>query len=164
GRVVKWVGTAADIHDQKEATERLLRAQRQSAELLVLLDTLLSKAPIGFAFHDTEFRFVRVNDALAQINGLPAAAHLGRTAREAVRAIGPHLEPIFRRLRAGGEPVTNHELRAELPAASGRTRHWLGSYYPVCVGGEVIGIGVIVNEVTEQRRLEELFRQAQKME
>ena len=34
------------------------------------------------AFIDTELRYVSINDHLAKINRLPAAAHIGRTLRE----------------------------------------------------------------------------------
>ena len=48
----------------------------------MLLDTLLSSAPVGLAFFDRELRFVRVNQTLAQINGRPAEEHIGRTLQE----------------------------------------------------------------------------------
>ena len=38
--------------------------------------------PIGLCFIDTELRFVRLNDRLAEINRVPAAAHIGKTLRE----------------------------------------------------------------------------------
>ncbi|MEZ0370189.1 MAG: PAS domain S-box protein, partial [Candidatus Sericytochromatia bacterium] len=37
---------------------------------------------------------------------------------------------------------------------SGQTRHWLASHYPVCQAGVVIGIGVIVKDLTERRQAE----------
>ena len=71
--------------------------ERDSSEAQALLDALVNAAPIGQGFLDTDFRYVRVNDALAEINGVPAIDHIGRTrARGAARAGHRH------RGRAGG--------------------------------------------------------------
>jgi GAF domain-containing protein len=74
------------------------RAQeRASGEAQALLDALVTSAPIGLGFFDTDFRYVRVNDALAEINGLPAIDHLGRTVREVLPALASDVEPRSRR-------------------------------------------------------------------
>ena len=52
---------------------------RPPAETLALLDTLLASAPVGFAFQDRKFRFVRLNDEMAAINGASVEDHIGRT-------------------------------------------------------------------------------------
>jgi PAS domain S-box-containing protein len=54
--------------------------------------------------------------------------------------------------------VTNHEVSGETRAAPGQVRHWLANYYPVCVREEVIGIGIILSDVTERRQAEEALR------
>src|SRR5437868_1342204 len=69
GTVLRWIGTLTNIDGQKRLEEDLRRAQRETAESLTLLDTLQSTAPIGFGFVDLEFRFVRVNQTLADMNG-----------------------------------------------------------------------------------------------
>ena len=53
---------------------------REASESLALLDTLVGSAPVGVAFLDTELRYLRVNDRLAEINGIAPEAHVGRTA------------------------------------------------------------------------------------
>jgi PAS domain S-box-containing protein len=139
-------GMAIDITDR-------LRA-------VALLNTLQDNAPVGFAFVDREFRFVRINEALAAINGKPAADHFGRTVQEIIPHLWPSLEPLYRRVLEGGEPVTNREVSGETAAAPGQVRHWLVSYYPVCIGSEITGIGVVVSEITERKRAEEALRVA----
>jgi signal transduction histidine kinase/DNA-binding response OmpR family regulator len=76
----------------------------------------------------------------------------------------PKVGPIYESVLAGGEPVTSLEVTGHTPATRGDARHWLASYYPVRIQGDVIGVGVIIIDVTEAKRLEEQFRQAQKME
>jgi PAS domain S-box-containing protein len=132
---------------------------------LAVLDTLFAQAPIGLAFIDRELRYTRVNDALAEINGIPAEEHLGRTVPEILPGMDPGVVEAFRRVLATGAPVVDQEVEAETPAAPGYRRAWLASYYPVYSrGGEVIGVGVVVVETTLRKRAEEERARALELE
>jgi PAS domain S-box-containing protein len=136
-----------------------LRSQQATAESLALLDTLQRHAPIGIAFTDRDYRFSRVNDELAAINGLPAEAHIGRTVGETVPDIWPQLEPVYRRVLAG-ESVVKLEMSGQTVAKPGEERHWVSSFYPVRGRNQdVIGIGVFVSEITERKRAEAVLRE-----
>jgi PAS domain S-box-containing protein len=145
-------------HLQVELTDRQ-RSQDATAESLALLDTLQRNAPIGIGFLDGDYRFLRVNDELAVINGLPAEAHLRRTVAEILPGLWPQLEPLFLRALAG-ETVLKFEMSGETAAQPGETRHWVCSFYPVRrLTQEVIGIGVFVSEITERKRAEAGLRE-----
>jgi PAS domain S-box-containing protein len=49
-----------------------------------------------------------------------------------------------------GTPIINTPLQGEDAAAAGELRHWLASYYPVRLNDEVIGVGVVVLDITER--------------
>ncbi len=49
------------------------------SDTLALLDSMLENAPIGFAFFDRKFRYLRVNQFMAEMNQAPIGRHLGRT-------------------------------------------------------------------------------------
>jgi PAS domain S-box-containing protein len=134
-------------------------ALRQKEESLALLDTLQHDVPVGFAFIDRDFRYRRINEALADINGKPPREHLGRPVREVVPKLWPALEPLYRKVLESGEALTNQEVSGETAAASGQTRHWLANYYPVRVGGEMVGMGLLVVDITQRKRLEDELRQ-----
>ena len=51
------------------------------------------------------------------------------------------------------------EVTGETPAAPGQARHWLVNYYPVRVRGEVVGLGILVTDITEHKRLADELRQ-----
>lgn len=124
-----------------------------------LLDSVYDHAPIGLGFLDRSFRFVRVNRTLAEMNGVPSDAHVGLTPRELLPAVGlDDLEAGWRRILETGEPLLGFEISGETPAAPGRLRHWLEDWYPVRAGEDIIGLGAVVREVTEQKRMEELQR------
>lgn len=57
----------------------LLAAAAEQSTVVATLEALLQHAPVGFAFFDTQLRFIRVNEMLARIDGIPAAEHSGRS-------------------------------------------------------------------------------------
>jgi two-component system, cell cycle sensor histidine kinase and response regulator CckA len=164
GTPLRVAGMVADITDRKlveiAAAEQKADAARALAETVALLETLLKSAPVGFAFVDRDFRFVRVNDALAEMNGLAACEHLGRRVSEILPQLWPRLEMLYQKVLRTGEAVRGVEITGETHAQPGVQRHWVVSYYPVHVddGGHVI------TEVTESVKLESHLRQSQKLE
>ena len=134
----------------------LVRAAQQS---YAQLDTLLVSAPVGIGFWDRELRFVRVNDALAALNGISPEEHVGRTLQEVIPTLAPALQPLYRRVLDSGEPVVHTEATDDDARGPGDQRHWLSSYYPVrTAAGEVIGVGGVIMEVTAQRRADDRLR------
>ena len=148
--------------ERRRAEDALRETARSKAESLALLDTILSTAPIGFAFHNRDLVFERINKTLAAINGLSVEEHLGRTLREALPETAYGLEPLLRRVLETGDAVIDSELSGEAPADPGQQHYWLASFYPVRMqGGEMLGVGVLVSDITERKRAEEALRQSE---
>ena len=130
-----------------------------SRQALAQLETVLVSAPVGIGFWDTDLRFIRVNDALAEINGVPPDAHVGRTLREVLPGVGEELEPLYRTVLATGTPLVHQE--ATSPDGAGRSgeRHWLSSYFPVRTADEeTIGVGAVILDITERERAQGRLR------
>ena len=151
--------SVVDTTDRKATEEKLREAGRKMEEALALLNTLQTAAPVGLGFVDMDFRYLRCNEALAEINGLPAAEQLGRTVCDVVPKLWPQLEPLYQHVRSGKGPIVNREVVGETAALPGETRSWQVSYYPVQIRDEIIGTGIIVSEITERKRVEEELRQ-----
>ncbi len=161
------VRSATEAADLTVAFNRMVAAMHDQRaglnETLALLDSMLANAPIGFAFFDRKYRFVRVNQFLADMNGYAFALHLGR----GVNGILPpataaklehHIESVFET----GEPVRNLELAWE--ADPGRWRSWLAHLYPVRTDPETTRwVGAILVDTTEQKRAEEALRRTEKL-
>ncbi len=130
--------------------------ESQIRDNLLQLDTLYKTAPVGFSLIDRDLRFVRINDTLAEINGVPAQAHLGRTIREILPELADDLEPVYRGIFATRQPAPEMEVTGTTPLAPGVTRHWRARYWPIVdTHGEVAAISCVVREITEQRQAEE---------
>jgi diguanylate cyclase (GGDEF)-like protein/PAS domain S-box-containing protein len=159
GGVVRWIGTATDIEDAKRLEADLRSAERRTAETLTLLETLQSEAPVGFGFVNRDLRIVRLNETLAAVNGSTAAEHIGRHVADLVPDLWPQLEPLYRHVLDAGEAVLDVEVAGPSASDPSRTHHWLSSYYPVALDGEVIGIGIVAVDMTERKKAEEVRRQ-----
>jgi PAS domain S-box-containing protein len=115
---------------------------------------------------DTGLRYLRINERLAQWNGIPPSEHIGRHVQEVLPAkLADEIEPIIRRVIETGKQVRNAEFRGETPDLPGIMRIFLGTFSPLKDAvGQIVGITGVVQEITEQRKLEDQLRQAQKME
>jgi len=120
------------------------------------VDLLLRNTPLGLAIHDVNFRYVRVNHALAQINGVPVDAHRGRTVRQVLGdAAADLLEPLLRQVHQTRQPVTVQSMRVPLVSAEDGERYFTVVYSPILDRrGHVTGTTASVVEVTERVRSE----------
>ena len=144
----------------EQRTAEARAATRQAEETLALLDVIFSRSPVGLAFHDLDGRYVRVNDHLAEINGRTPEEHVGRTVAEMLPGV-PDAGADVRRVAETGEPATGIEVSGETPAQPGVKREWVASVWPVraAIGGELLGVGTVVYEVTDRRAAERAVRE-----
>jgi len=124
------------------------------------LEAIYAAAPIGLAVISTDGRFERVNERLASINGLPVSAHLGRSFREVLPQVADFFEGILHRVVETGEPVLNLEVEGETWAQPGTKRAWMEHWLPhKDVAGKIVGVNVVVEEITERKAAEAALRQ-----
>ncbi len=130
---------------------------RDDSGRAALLEMMFHNAPVGIAFVDRAFRFVRVNEVFAAIHARSAPELVGKSVQEIAPQLWPELDPIYRRVLSG-ETLINSEISGVLQSTDGEVRHWIASHYPLSSAGEVLGIGLIVNDVTARRVSEEALR------
>ncbi|MDF1504773.1 ATP-binding protein [Roseisolibacter sp. H3M3-2] len=112
---------------------------------LALAALLFETRAAGVAYVDRALRYVRVNDALAAMNGRPAAAHAGRAIREVIPDAAADLtEPLLRRVLERGEAVVDLPLLLE---TSRGPRHFVSAYHPIPgPDGTTVGVVAVVLE------------------
>ncbi|HEY8932297.1 MAG TPA: PAS domain S-box protein [Rariglobus sp.] len=155
------IGFAMEIHrreiERQRAEQNLRASERQFA-------STFESAPIGMALISLDRRWLKVNHALCHMLGCTAADLCGRPVAEtladediplvqkqAARLLGGEIESYQldkTYLRRDGTRVSAHVDASLLRDDHGRPVHFITQ----------------ILDITEHRRLEEQFRQAQKME
>jgi PAS domain S-box-containing protein len=128
---------------------------------LQTLEWVYQTAPVGLCVLDRQLRYVRINDFLARMNGRPAAAHLGRTVREILPKAADVVEDIAARIFEHGMPELVTEGAGFDHERPDRPGVWRAAWYPIkSPEGDIVGLSVVVEDITERRQAEEALRHA----
>jgi formate hydrogenlyase transcriptional activator len=139
------------VSGRRDAAEALLESEP-------LLTTYFNASRVGLVILDTNLRFLAINHALAEMNGIPAEAHLGKSLREVLGDVAELIEPQYKRVFETQQPVLNLEISSILPTRT-EPGHWIGHFIPILdATGKVTQVGGVVVEITEQKKLEESLR------
>lgn len=161
GEIQQIFGISHDITRRKQAEIALQQSQAQVQRQLAEIETIYQSAPIGLNVLDTDLRFVRINQRLADMNGFSVEEHLGKTIRDLLPDLADTAEALLRPILATGEPLLNVEIRGETPAQPGVQRIWLESFLPLKQDDRVIGISTVCEEITERKQAEGALRQSE---
>jgi formate hydrogenlyase transcriptional activator len=133
------------------------------------LTAYLRASRVGICILDRNFRYVALNETLAEMNGVPATEHVGKTIREVLGDLAEVIELELERVLKTGEAAFDLEISLTLRTRS-EPGHWLEHYIPIKdAAGEIAQIAAIVVETTEKKKLErslqgisEILRQEKK--
>src|SRR5262245_62950640 len=148
-----WLTIGRDITERKMAEEARSRSEEEARRHLAYEEAIYATAPVGLCFVDTELRYRSINERLAEFNGKPVAEHLGRTLREVIPELAEVVEPYYRGVLATGKPVVNLET-SSIGHRDG-DRHYMVSYHPVQEGGVMLGVNVVVVDITQRKQAEQ---------
>lgn len=151
-----WILPAPDAQGR---TGALLIAVETSEVLgmrdsLAALQSLFTQSPIGIGTLGPDLRFLRVNDALARMNGVSAAEHIGKRLTEVVPGVNASaLERLMRRVLEGGSAVVDVRRTGRTPADPDHDRTWSCSYAPLLDGsGRRLGLIASLIDITDGQR------------
>jgi len=157
------IGAVIEITERKQAEqereqllerERIARSEAEAAQHQ--LATIFNTSPIGLALLDAQQRFIAINEALAEINGLTREQHLGQSIAELFGQSDPQLVEVFDQIYATGNPFISPNFAVNVPGRSDRRPGYYNVYYLPTVNSnsQVEGVLVYVVDVTERVRLE----------
>ncbi|TWJ18718.1 sigma 54-interacting transcriptional regulator [Geobacter argillaceus] len=145
--------------------------QQDSADFfqgkLSLIGQLFEQASYGIAVFDRELHYIHVNDRMVIIDGIPADRHIGKTIGELDLQIALAIEPVLSRTIREDRSFVEREVvvNTQLPDLSSQNRFWLISCHPFKGDdGPVLGCGLIVRDVTEQKTKEDVQIERLKVE
>lgn len=126
-------------------------AVERMRDALAALEGLFTQSPIGLAMLGPDLRFLRVNEALSRIDGVPVAEHVGRRVTEVAPGAGA-LETVMQQVLARGEPVVDFRYTSGMSDPQ-RMRTWSCSYAPLLGGaGQRVGVIASLIDITEGQR------------
>jgi PAS domain S-box-containing protein len=148
--VVKRARAQAALQQSEE------RARQQLSELEAIYRTV----PVGLCVFDTSLRYQRINEQLAEMNGLPAAAHVGKSVSEVVPSLEQQANRALRQVLETGQNY-HGEFCGDTPAQPGAMRYWEQSWFPLHdSAGRITSVGVVAEETTERKRTEKALLEA----
>ncbi len=142
----------------QDITERK-RVEKALQESEVRLDSFFNEAPVGLAILDSEYRYVKVNGMLAQMNGASANAHIGERPSEIMIPEKAELiEGLLRRTLEHGESIDREE--SIVPGPDGEKRHRVYTQFPLSGDPKKPDtLGVVIVDITERVWAEQALQQ-----
>ena len=126
------------------------------------LQLIYDTAPIGLAFLSPDCRYIQINQRLTEICGISVEDHLGRYVRDCVPALADAVEGIVASIMRTGDPVTGVEVAGQR-ADQVDERFWVTYWHPHRNhDGEIVGINVAAEEITERKRAEAALRASER--
>jgi PAS domain S-box-containing protein len=144
--------------------EERRKAERELALRTAELESMLFHSPAGFASFDHEHRFLRVNNAFADLNGIDAKDHVGKKLQDIFPANASQVQSIIDHVFHERTAV-QQELIVQTAEEPGIDRQWLTCFYPVLTEQreEPVSVGALVLETTDRWRAQESLVRSEKL-
>ena len=160
GNVTGMPSTCEDITGRRQAGEALRERGRTAGRDWNDFMTSPKSPHVGMCIIDRDLRYLRVNERLAEMNGLSVKENIGKTVREVVPDFADAAEHLANRVFYTGEGVFNVEFSGTTKSEPSIQRCWTEHWLPFKDNsGNLIGINVAVKEITERKRIEEGLRE-----
>ncbi len=137
-------------------SERMISSQHPEAlnELDKLASAYFNASKVGLCILDSGLHYIAVNRTLADINGVPAEDHLGKTVREILGEVADRIEKKISEVLQTRQPM-GFEFSGKLSSRK-ESSHWIAHYLPIMSAqGVVSRVGAVVLEMTAPRELQE---------
>jgi len=153
---VGYRGVTSDVTDQILAESALKESE-------VRLDGFFTAAPVGMAIFDEQRRFIKVNNTIADWNGIAIEDHIGKTLDEIFPAFERSKDTDFERIMETGKAAQDTEIVATLPSRPDEEMAWIVSRFPILNAVQKsIGLGTVVTNVTELKRTQAALAEREK--
>lgn len=153
----------ARVENKERELSLNLKHKEIAEEALAILDQALNNSPAGFALIDRDFKFLRINEALANINGIPGRFHLGRSVRDILPRSAQQIEEMVLTVLKTQDSVMNTPFSMPSPKNAMEIICGMISYYPVRhpTTNEIFAVGVSLHDLSEQVRTQKLLKENQ---
>jgi PAS domain S-box-containing protein len=115
---------------------------------------LINSSPVGVAFLDKDLRYDLVNPIIAEMNGVSSEAHMGRTVEEVLPELPESNINLLKDVIEKRKTFIGVEYESFTKFSPGKKHIFIANYFPVEVEKRIIGVGVTVIDLTEQKEIE----------
>ncbi|KPI34019.1 putative PAS/PAC sensor protein [Actinobacteria bacterium OV450] len=121
---------------------------------LSFLDALFETCPIGLVMLDEDLRYVHLNQALADMDGVPLDAHLGRPMADIMlTSDGGEYQRMLRTVAQEGRTVIGALVGLRTPGRPDRDQVRSVSFFPLSGAGDTRrGLGGLLLDVTDREQ------------
>ncbi|WP_017303373.1 PAS domain S-box protein [Spirulina subsalsa] len=152
GKPQYFIGAITDLRQHKELEQELALRQSQ-------LDAFVNHAPVGLAIQDPQLYYVRLNPRFAQMNGVSVSDHLGKRLEQINPTLSEQLTPLLQQVVNTGQAILAREISQMSPDDSSEVWTQLVSVFPLNYEQKILGVGTILVDITEQKRVEGQYQQ-----
>ncbi|MEV8530572.1 SpoIIE family protein phosphatase [Streptomyces sp. NPDC051211] len=119
---------------------------------LAFLDSLFETCPIGLVMLDEELRYVHLNQALADMDGIPVEDHLGRPVTDIMATSDDgEFQRMLRAVAEEGRPLVSALVGLRTPGRPDQDQVRSVSFFPLTGAGDTRrGLGGLLVDVTDR--------------
>ncbi|MFI9741647.1 SpoIIE family protein phosphatase [Streptomyces sp. NPDC052494] len=121
---------------------------------LTFLDALFETCPIGLVMLDEDLRYVHLNQALADMDGIPIEDHIGRSMEDfMITSDGGEYQRMLHAVADEGRPVVSALVVLRTPGRPDRDQVRSVSFFPLSQAGDTRpGLGGLLVDVTDREQ------------
>lgn len=144
----------------KQVEDQLHDQIQISSNRLNEIESIYRNVPVGLCILDRDLKFVRVNDHLAKIHGIPAEDHMDKKMSELFPDLAGDTDASLQNVIDTGQAQMNVELKGTTPDKPETQRYLLEHWLPLHNRqGDVIGINMVIDEITDRIQFQEKLQQ-----
>jgi PAS domain S-box-containing protein len=150
-----------EIEQRKAIEAELIAAKDDLFNQKRELELIYESAPVGMSLIGPDLRYIRINNQLAEINGLPQDEHVGKHLRDVLPELSDEVEAMYREVFETGDAKLHFEITGRTPSTR-QQRTWLASFYPLFTENHsVSSVSSIVQDITDRKRIEKRLKNSE---
>ncbi|MEM1365195.1 MAG: CheR family methyltransferase [Pseudomonadota bacterium] len=152
------VFTLQDVTELRSAIRNAEAMKALAENRAVEVEQIYHNSPLAMGLIDRDMKYVRLNQKLADINGEPVDAHIGRTIRDIIPAVADQTEALVKTVLETGEAVRGVRVDGNIKSEPNKPRIWEADWVPHYSGDELSAVAVTVRDITAQTETDQSLR------
>lgn len=141
--------------------DQLKNAEHELNQVNYLLENFYETSPVGLGLQNQQLQYIRINQALAEMNQLTISESLGKTLAELNPDLNAQVEPLLHQVIVTKKAVLNTEIYYTNNAVPDSESYWSANYYPINLLDGSTGVASVVTEITQLKQIQQKLQQSQ---